>query len=96
LEYRCVNCHGWKEKEYHPNSYKVHECDNAANCRKKHCPYWHNEDEMRRPNLDFRLYPRNRGMSIGVSHQYAQDYLRVMFEQPGRIDRILQHRKSGT
>ena len=45
LEYRCLNCHGWKEKEYHPDHYKVHECDQANNCRKKHCPYVHNEAE---------------------------------------------------
>ena len=79
LEYRCVNCHGWKEKEYHPDNYKVHECDNASNCRKKHCPYYHNESEMRRPPTDLRLYPRNRGTSMGLSHQYAGEYLRVMF-----------------
>ena len=75
-----MNCHGWKEKEYHPDHYKVAECDSNASCKKKHCPYYHNEGEMRKPLTEFRLYPRNRGTSSGVSHQYAGEYLMAMFK----------------
>ena len=68
LEYRCINCHGWKEKEYHPDNYKVTACDSIENCRKKHCPFYHSDSEMRIPPTDMRLYPRNRGTSSGLSH----------------------------
>jgi hypothetical protein len=94
LEYRCVNCHGWKEKEYHPNNYKISECDSENGCRKKHCPYYHFESEKRSPPTHLKLFPRNRGTSIGLTHQYIGEYLRIMFSNPERVNTIAPHRKS--
>jgi len=79
LEYRCRNCHGWKEKEYHPDHYRTNECEQKADCKKKHCPYYHNESEMRKPLTGFRLFPRNRGTTVSQTQVYADLYLQVMF-----------------
>ena len=63
LEYRCGNCHGWKEQEYHWMNYKTTECrPPTGKCQKAHCPYFHNEAERRSHiSTHFRLFPRNRG-----------------------------------
>jgi len=39
-------CHGWKELQYHPNSYKTNKCLEAK-CRKGECPNHHSEKEKR-------------------------------------------------
>ena len=73
----------------------MHECDSVNNCKKKHCPYYHSESEIRKaPPADMKLYPRNRGYASGLSSQYSIDYLLVMFNELRRVDRVLPHRKN--
>ena len=94
LEYRCKNCHGWKEKEYHPDNYKTQECELKSECRKRHCPYYHNEAEKRTPKPGFRLFPRNRGTTVGQAQVYQDLYLQVMFRQTHRINQVKPFRKA--
>lgn len=45
---KCYFCHGWKEYEYHPLTYKVVECTSGESCQKEiDCPYYHKEEEKR-------------------------------------------------
>lgn len=39
----CNRCHGWKEIEYHPRTYKTRSCTVGRNCPKmQDCPFYHN------------------------------------------------------
>ena len=49
---------------------------------------------MRRPPIDLRLYPRNRGTSMGLAHQYSAEYLRVLFAETSRVTQVFPHRKN--
>ena len=62
-----VNCqmsHGWKEQQYHPNSYKTNKCE-VPGCKKGSCPNYHSAKEQRHPdpavlNRAFKFVPKNR------------------------------------
>lgn len=47
--YSCVYCHGWKELDFHPLSYKTTKCKNyRGNCEKGTlCPFYHNFENKR-------------------------------------------------
>ena len=76
LEYRCGQCHGCKELEYHPACYKTSECriPVGGSCRKSHCPFYHSEKDRRMPQTNpyFKLFPRNRGSAHGHVYSYAK------------------------
>ena len=43
---KCKMAHGWKESTFHPEVYKIYSCP-AKECKNKHCPYFHSNDERR-------------------------------------------------
>lgn len=49
----CRKCHGWKELEFHPLSYKVKPCKTERCNKGGHCSMYHNEKEKR--NIDMRV-----------------------------------------
>ena len=60
-EFLCHRSHGWKEQEYHPNNYRTNPCRAQKDCKKAHCPYFHNLGEKRcAPPHGFRVSPINR------------------------------------
>ena len=60
----CQMSHGWKEQQYHPNSYKTNKCE-VPGCKKGSCPNYHSAKEQRHPdpavlNRAFKFVPKNR------------------------------------
>lgn len=51
----CLNCHGWKELEYHPLNYKTKPCNNLKKCNKKECPFYHSNADRRQPRTTSQL-----------------------------------------
>lgn len=72
----------------------MHKCESGPLCAKKHCPYYHKEEEMRRPPNDLRLYPRNRGTSAGQCQLYQDRFLTTMFKQVMRVNKFMPYRKN--
>ena len=44
----CKKCHGWKEIEFHPNTYKMKPCTQGKKCAKpQDCPFYHSNKDKR-------------------------------------------------
>lgn len=72
----CQQSHGWKESSYHPDVYKVHPCPTLKDCKNRHCPYFHNQEEKRKPLPKwFKLFPRCRTV-IFPSTYYSKALLK--------------------
>lgn len=51
--FSCVNCHGWKENEFHPLNYRTKPCPNISNCTRGFaCPFYHAVKDKRYPLIN--------------------------------------------
>lgn len=83
LQLACTKSHGWKELEFHPNSYKYKPCTVKKCQEEKECPYYHHPSEKRTPPPRiirdfFRLAPKNR---IAKHFSAGSDYELQLFPQ---------------
>jgi hypothetical protein len=70
---KCTKSHGWKENEYHPNNYKVNHCKHGETCGKKHCPYFHRENDRRMaPSAMFIVVPKTGVFAFNSQAKYFQ------------------------
>lgn len=52
LNVDCKKCHGWKELEYHPASYKTKQCINNESCSRSDCGYFHSQADRRLKHIN--------------------------------------------
>lgn len=65
---------------------------NGAKCRKKHCPYYHNEEERRHSiKANYKLFPRNRGTTVSQTQQYEKHFMSNMFKDEKRTLNVCWH-----
>ena len=83
----CVNCHGWKELEYHVANFKKIPCKALINCdRKDICSFTHGENDIEvvKQNDEF-FTPVQKSLDYG--HMPTLDYL-------GLIDVVINTNES--
>ncbi|CDW90057.1 zinc finger ccch type domain containing protein [Stylonychia lemnae] len=74
-EYNCLQSHGWKEQEYHPENYKLNPCKHGDQCNKIHCSYYHSEKDRRQPLQQwFKVFPKTR--LVNFPSNYYMPFLR--------------------
>ncbi|CAG9333018.1 unnamed protein product [Blepharisma stoltei] len=66
----CTRCHGWKEIEYHPRTYKTRSCTLGRNCPKmQDCPFYHSTKDRRIVDSSpFKEYPINSNYKSQTPH----------------------------
>jgi hypothetical protein len=48
----CSKCHGWKEFEFHPSTYKLKPCTQGKKCQKaQDCPFYHSSVDRRNSDV---------------------------------------------
>ncbi|OMJ86333.1 hypothetical protein SteCoe_12184 [Stentor coeruleus] len=70
----CKKCHGWKEIEYHPNTYKMKPCSQGKKCTKQQdCPFYHSNKDRRTCDMSPLKEVSNR--FIGITPHPQKQFL---------------------
>lgn len=88
----CKFCHGWKEQEYHPMTYRTTMCTMLASCkRKRDCPDFHIETERRiishyASEGITKIVPMNRIVARTYKKKSVDDFYRSITYDSTSID----------